>query len=45
MSYQFNSLKEEPVYRVFFLGDIMCMQHDRIPKIDPALRNLLDGAE
>lgn len=45
MSYQFNSLKEEPVYRVFFLGDIMCMQHDRIPKIDPALRNLLDRAD
>ncbi len=33
------------VLRVAFLGDLMCMQNDRIPDVDPVVRDALAGAD
>jgi poly-gamma-glutamate capsule biosynthesis protein CapA/YwtB (metallophosphatase superfamily) len=32
-------------FRLFFIGDIMVMHHDVVPKIDPAIAELLKGAD
>ncbi len=37
-----STLKE---HRLVFFGDMMCMRHDRIPAVDPALRGLLSSAD
>lgn len=34
-----------PVLRVAFLGDLMCMQNDRIPEVDPVVVEALAGAD
>jgi poly-gamma-glutamate capsule biosynthesis protein CapA/YwtB (metallophosphatase superfamily) len=45
LSHKFDSFQGEKTCRLFFLGDIMCIKHDKVPKVDPALREMLSGAD
>jgi poly-gamma-glutamate capsule biosynthesis protein CapA/YwtB (metallophosphatase superfamily) len=45
MSHAFVPDPGEQPLRLFFIGDIMSMHGDRVPKIDPALAELLRGAD
>lgn len=43
-AHRFSSQPSEPV-RLLFLGDLMCMSRDRVPRVDERLRRLIASAD
>jgi len=43
-AHRFSSQPSEPV-RLLFLGDLMCMGRDRVPRVDERLRRLIASAD
>lgn len=45
LEHTFLSDPQDQPLKIFFLGDIMSLHGDRIPRVDPAISSLLSGAD
>jgi poly-gamma-glutamate synthesis protein (capsule biosynthesis protein) len=45
LNHDFEPAREDETFRLLFFGDLMRMKNDAVPRVDPALRELLSGAD